>query len=108
MHTHTHTHTHTCTHTQAKSRSKSHVTLEQFEEKEKRVQHLEEVNISLKQTNDDLNEELAELRKQLGELRQKVCVDGGGGEVFYLTLEWRCGELEWEGVEGKYGRDKAE
>ena len=74
------THTHTHTHTQAKSRSKSHVTWEQFEEKEKRVQHLEEVNISLKQTNDDLNEELAELRKQLGDLRQKVCVDGRGRE----------------------------
>ena len=44
------------------------------------MQHLEEVNISLKQTNDDLNEELAELRKQLGDLRQKVCVDGRGRE----------------------------
>ena len=86
------------------------MTLEQFEEKEKRVQHLEEVNISLKQTNDDLNEELAELRKQLGELRQKVCVDGRGREVFYLILcSWKsvvsgqgeCGE--WEG-KGKMGR----
>ena len=69
-----------------KSRSKSHVNLDMYEQKEKQVHHLEEVNMSLKQTNDDLNEELAELRRQLGDAQQKVCVREGVGR-----------EGRWEG-----------
>ena len=43
-----------------------------MEEKEEKVRHLEEVNMSLKQTNDDLNEEVAELKRQIGEFQAKV------------------------------------
>lgn len=65
-----------------------------YEQKEKQVHHLEEVNMSLKQTNDDLNEELAELRRQLSDARQKVCV----------RKEVREGEREEEGGEGTKDR----
>ena len=44
-----------------------------MEEKEERLRHLEEVNMSLKQTNDDLNEEVAELKRQIGDFQAKVC-----------------------------------
>lgn len=63
-----------------------------YEQKEKQVHHLEEVNMSLKQTNDDLNEELAELRRQLSDARQKVCVREGGGEQRIGQMEERCRE----------------
>ena len=53
------------------SRHKSSA-LEQLEEKDERIRHLEAVNITLKQTNDDLNEEVAELRRQLNEQSEKV------------------------------------
>ena len=53
------------------SRSKSS-NQEQLEEKDERIRHLEAVNITLKQTNDDLNEEVAELRRQLDEQTEKV------------------------------------
>lgn len=46
--------------------------MEQLEEKEERIRHLEAVNITLKQTNDDLNEEVTELRRQLTEQADKV------------------------------------
>ena len=45
-----------------------------MEEKEDRIRYLEEVNASLKQTNDDLNEELAEMRKQFADAASKVTV----------------------------------
>ena len=45
-----------------------------MEEKEETIRHLEEVNRTLKQTNDDLNEDVAELRRQLQETLMKVCV----------------------------------
>lgn len=48
-------------------------TAEQLEEKDERIRHLEAVNITLKQTNDDLNEEVTELRRQLTEQTEKVC-----------------------------------
>ena len=48
-------------------------TVEEMEEKEERLRHLEEVNMSLKQTNDDLNEEVAELKRQIGDFQAKVC-----------------------------------
>ena len=56
-------------------------TVEEMEEKEERLRHLEEVNMSLKQTNDDLNEEVAELKRQIGDFQSKVCAIyiGGGG-----------------------------
>ena len=44
------------------------------EEMEEKLRHLGEVNMSLKQTNDDLNEEVAELKRQIGEFQTKVCV----------------------------------
>lgn len=53
------------------SRSKPS-TQGQLEEKDERIRHLEAVNITLKQTNDDLNEEVAELRRQLEEQAEKV------------------------------------
>ena len=53
------------------SRSKSS-NQEQLEERDERIRHLEAVNITLKQTNDDLNEEVAELRRQLSEQTEKV------------------------------------
>ena len=43
-----------------------------MEEKEEKIRHLEEVNMSLRQTNDDLNEEVAELKRQIGEFQAKV------------------------------------
>ena len=55
----------------SKGRSKSS-TQEQLEERDERIRHLEAVNITLKQTNDDLNEEVAELRRQLNEQAEKV------------------------------------
>lgn len=48
------------------------VTLQVMEEKEEKIRHLEEVNMSLRQTNDDLNEEVAELKRQIGEFQAKV------------------------------------
>ena len=54
------------------SRSKSSSTQEQLDEKDERIRHLEAVNITLKQTNDDLNEEVAELRRQFEEQSEKV------------------------------------
>ena len=56
---------------QKTKRSKSS-TQEQLEERDERIRHLEAVNITLKQTNDDLNEEVAELRRQLNEQAEKV------------------------------------
>jgi hypothetical protein len=47
-------------------------TVEEMEEKEERLRHLEEVNMSLKQTNDDLNEEVAELKRQIGDFQAKL------------------------------------
>ena len=43
-----------------------------LEEKDERVRYLEEVNMTLKQTNDELNEEVAELKRQLTDLQTKV------------------------------------
>lgn len=45
-----------------------------MEEKEERIQHLEEVNRTLKQTNDDLQEELRELRAKLDIVTAEVCM----------------------------------
>ena len=45
-----------------------------MEEKDDKIHHLEEINITLKQTNDDLTEEVAELKRQVAELTAKVCV----------------------------------
>ena len=47
---------------------------ELLEEKEERIQHLEEVNRILKQTNDDLQEELREMRTKLDIVTAEVCV----------------------------------
>ena len=47
-----------------------------MEEKDERIRHLEAVNITLKQTNDDLNEEVTELRRQLNEQSEKVSMKG--------------------------------
>ena len=60
-------------------------TLQEMEEKEEKLRHLEEVNMSLKQTNDDLNEEVAELKRQIGDFQAKVRRSGGrGGEGIYI------------------------
>jgi predicted RNase H-like nuclease (RuvC/YqgF family) len=48
----------------SKPKSKN-ITKELLDEKDERIQHLEEVNRTLKQTNDDLSEELGELRQKL-------------------------------------------
>ena len=45
-----------------------------MEEKDDKIRHLEEINITLKQTNDDLTEEVAELKRQVAELTAKVRV----------------------------------
>ena len=44
-----------------------------MEEKDDKIRHLEEINVTLKQTNDDLTEEVAELKRQVAELNAKVC-----------------------------------
>ncbi len=44
-----------------------------LEEKEERIRHLKDVNMTLKQTNDDLNEEVSDLKRQLTELQGRVC-----------------------------------
>ena len=43
-----------------------------MEEKDEKLRHLEEVNMSLKQTNVDLNEEVAEMKRLIGEFQAKV------------------------------------
>ncbi len=48
------------------------MTPELLEEKEDKIRYLEEVNMTLKQTNDDLNEEVADLKRQLQEAMTKV------------------------------------
>ncbi len=48
------------------------MTPEMLEEKEDKIRYLEEVNMSLKQTNDDLNEEVADLKRQLLEASSRV------------------------------------
>ena len=61
-----------------------------MEEKEETIRHLEEVNRTLKQTNDDLNEDVAELRRQLQETLMKVCVCVGGVGCVYVCVFKLC------------------
>lgn len=43
-----------------------------LQDKEDRIRHLEDVNMTLKQTNDELNEEVSDLKRQLVELQGRV------------------------------------
>lgn len=49
------------------------VTQELLDEKDERIHHLEEVNRTLKQTNDEQAEELGELRAKMQVLTAEVC-----------------------------------
>lgn len=55
-----------------RSKAKAKVTQDLLDEKEERIQHLEEVNRTLKQTNDEQAEELGELREKLRVLTAEV------------------------------------
>lgn len=58
--------------------SKGVVSQELLDEREERIHHLEEVNRTLKQTNDELTEEMGELREKChaltAEVGQCVCL----------------------------------
>jgi hypothetical protein len=60
-------------------------TVQEMEEKDEKLRHLEEVNMSLKQTNVDLNEEVAEMKRLIGEFQAKL-----------TTLEQSSRQLEVE------------
>lgn len=46
--------------------------LQKIREKDQKIQHLEEVNMSLKQTNDDLNEDVSKFKQKLRQATEKV------------------------------------
>ena len=46
--------------------------MQKVTEKDQKIRHLEEVNMSLKQTNDDLNEDVANLKMKLKQAEERV------------------------------------
>ena len=61
-----------CQHAKGKHAKSGSVSQEVLDEKDERIQHLEEVNRTLKQTNDDQTEEMEELRQKVALLTSEV------------------------------------
>lgn len=68
-----------CQRAKGKSAKGGVITQEILDEKEERIQHLEEVNRMLKQTNDDYMEEIEELRQKMAMLTSEVREEEGEG-----------------------------